>query len=170
MTQLLAVDPGAERCGWAILEPGPKLVDSGVAKWPRSKDEDFQKYRMRLEHAAYHHWADLIRDQYIDTVVNETIPAVGFNVSTQSYLANCVATTLHCAAFGWGCNLSQISARSVQTRIAVRKDTKKITKAQVRNGVIEIIPGVGKELTHHLMEWDRWDAIAIGLCYLGYKL
>jgi Holliday junction resolvasome RuvABC endonuclease subunit len=78
--------------------------------------------------------------------------------------------TLHCAAFGRGSSVAQISARTVQSRIAKRTASKNITKAQVRNGVIELMPEVGIDLTQHLMEWDRWDAIAIGLCHLGYRL
>lgn len=163
------MDPGAERCGWAILDSGPKLIDCGVAKWPRD-GQDFQKYRLVLEHSAYWHWDNLLSANNIYGIVNETVPAVGFNVSTQAYLANCVASTLHCAAYGRGLTVAQVSARTVQTRIAKRKETNNITKAQVRNGVIELMPEVGIKLTKHLMEWDRWDAIAIGLCYLGYRL
>ena len=169
MAQLLSVDPGAERCGWAILEPGPKLIDSGVAKWPRNGRE-FQKYRLELEQNAYWFWNHKLLSPLIGTVVNETVPAVGFNVSTQAYLASCVVATLHVAAFTRGRGVSQVSARTVQSHIAKRGTSKNITKAQVRNGVIEIMPEVGQQLTQHLMEWDRWDAIAAGLCHLGYKL
>ena len=170
MAQLLSIDPGAERCGWALLESGPKLVDSGVVKWPRVEDEEFQKYRLRLEREAYWHWDGVLSSWHIYGVVNEIVPAVGLTVATQTYLTSCMVSTMHAAAYGRGKSVEQISARKVQAGIARRKKGNNITKAQVRNGVIEIMPEVGKQLTHHLMEWDRWDAIAIGLCHLGYRL
>lgn len=170
MRQLLAIDPGAEKCGWAILEPGPKLIDSGVQKWPRGSNEAYQAYRLRVEHDALWFFDAILASQHIGRVVNEIVPPAGFNNSSQSYLANCVASALHCAGFSRGCSVSQISARTVQSRVAKKKSGNHITKAQVRNGVIEIMPEVGKALTQHLMEWDRWDAIALGLTSLGHKL
>ena len=46
--RILAIDPGAERCGWALLEDGPTYIDSGILGLPR-QGADFQLYRLELD-------------------------------------------------------------------------------------------------------------------------
>jgi hypothetical protein len=64
--------------------------------------------------------------------------------------------------------VEQVSARSWESKIAKRKTKKeKVTKPKIRNGVLVHLPGLKQELAKYLNEWDRWDAIAIGLHNLG---
>lgn len=167
--RLLAVDPGAERCGWALLEPGPTLLRSGVLRCHREADEAFQPYRLRLEQKAGRFF-DRILVVKCDISMNEIIPAVGggnFAVATQSYLANCVVSVLHDCAFRRGVEVRQIAARTVQSKIGIKGRTGKVSKAGMRNGVLQHFP----HLSMHVKDsddwpWDRWDAIGIGLAAL----
>jgi Holliday junction resolvasome RuvABC endonuclease subunit len=162
---VLAIDPGAERCGYAIFDTGSDelLIRSGILDTPRNK-EDFQPYRMALEERTLVYF-DLMFDKYApDLAVNEIIPAVGggnFSVTTQSYLTNCVVSTFHNVAFMHGAQTKQVAARSVQAAIAVRGKSKKISKVQVRNGVIERLPQLRPRIKELVA--DETDAIAIGL-------
>lgn len=165
--RVLAVDPGAERCGWAVLDDGPKLVQSGILRTPR-EDMEYQDYRLYLEIRSLGYFDNLLYAYQPDLVVNEIIPAVGggnFVVATQSYLANCVVTCLHACAYREGMKVEQISARTVQSKIAVRGKSKKITKVQVRNGVIAHLPELKSRVSDLVA--DESDAIAIGLVALG---
>lgn len=103
-----------------------------------------------------------------DTVVSEIVPAVGFNNASQSYLANVAISTVHACAFAAGIDCVQVSARTVQKNIAIRGNSKRVTKAQVRNGVLKLLP----ELEHRKSDWTKIfeepDALAIGLDYLGF--
>lgn len=174
--KVLSIDPGAERCGWAVLEPGlpgPKVTDSGVFRCPRN-DEDFQDYRIRLENEAFYFFLHQLTEVDATHVVNEIVPAVGggnFVVATQSYLVNTVVASLHIAAFIHGVWPEQIAARTVQKRVGITGRTGKVTKAGMRNGVVTIIP----DLLPHVSAkdewpWDRWDAIGIGIAYMGYSI
>lgn len=160
--RILAIDPGAERCGYAVFDDN-ELVVSGILDAPRD-GEDFQPYRMALEERTVVYFDMLFSKYRPDLAVNEIIPAVGggnFAVATQSYLANCVCTTFHNCAFIHGVKVIQVSARSVQARIAVRGKSKKITKVQVRNGVLERLPHLRPRIKELVA--DETDAIAIGL-------
>lgn len=173
MVRGLFIDPGAERCGWAVLETGPTYVASGLLYFPREK-EDFQPYRLALEAITWER-AGVLLDEYEPTIlVNETIPAVGggnFVVATQSYLANVACTTIHAAAIDVGVPVAQISARTVQTAMAgKKKQGQKITKPQVRNGVIALLPELKPRIKDWVKVFDECDAIGIGLAYLGYSV
>lgn len=169
--KLLAIDPGAERCGWAVMQPGPKLLDSGVFSCHRN-GEDFQDYRIRLENEAFYFFHHKMEEEKFTHIVNETVPAVGggnFVVATQSYLVNCVVASLHISAFIHGVWPEQIAARTVQSRIGIKGRTGKVTKAGMRNGVITILPDLRAFVSDKEWPWDRWDSIGIGCAFMGYK-
>lgn len=167
----LSFDPGGEKLGWACLDSGPRYVASGVSRWPRA-GQQYQPYRMYLTAQVRSTILFLLDDYEPEKIVTEIVPAigsVGFMSSGQGYIANVVATTIHNVAMADGVPIEQISARSWEKEIALRPGgkSKKITKAQIRNGVLEHLPDLRKELSEHLMEWDRWDALGMGLVVLG---
>lgn len=167
----LTIDPGGEKLGWAILEPGPKYIGSGVLRWPR-KERKYQEYRMDLTRASRQAIQELCELYDPEEIVTEIVPSVGsmgFMTSGQGYIANVVATTAHNVSFELGIPVKQVSARSWESRIALRGRSKKITKAQIRNGVLSHLPELKVTLKDHLNEWDRWDALGLGLFCLGYK-
>jgi hypothetical protein len=106
-----------------------------------------------------------------EKIITEVVPAIGsqgFMASGQGYIANVVATTIHNVALDSDIPVEQVSARSWESKIAKRKTKKeKVTKPKIRNGVLVHLPGLKQELAKYLNEWDRWDAIAIGLHNLG---
>jgi hypothetical protein len=173
----LAFDSGAERLGWASI--GSEFSDiterahpyyhmSGIIKMHRG-NQAFQEYRLEITRTLLHWVPTLIELTEPELVVSEIIPPMGFNNSVQSYLANVAITAVHAVVIDSGIPLKQISATSVQSQIALGKKTKKTSKVQVRNGVLELLP----ELKHRKSEWSRspWDevdAIAIGLTTLGF--
>jgi Holliday junction resolvasome RuvABC endonuclease subunit len=170
VTSVLAFDPGATRCGWAFVTTrggAPLYGGSGILGIPKV-GRDFQSYRLAMERyfiAAI----DLILDTYEpERVVNEIVPPIGSGnfVGPQSYLVNIVATVIHNCAFRRGIEVKQISAGSVQKSIAIRGRSKKITKVQVRNGVIAQFPDLKASIMK--MRADETDAIAIGLAALGF--
>jgi Holliday junction resolvasome RuvABC endonuclease subunit len=170
---VLAIDPGALRAGWAILgSPGDDgkatHIASGVVHHPRLPKQPFQEYRMELTG----HWVeeafDLLEEYKPDILISETVPSRGPEIMDQLYLANVQITVLHAIAMSYGVPVVQVSARSVQAKIALRKKDVKVTKPQVRNGVLLQFPeletrlkGKGKQI------FEESDAIAIGLYFFG---
>lgn len=172
--RVLTFDPG-KKCGWAVLESsldGPKHMASGTLHFPREGKETYQDYRLRLTLAIQKNTRRLCQLYAPDRVIVEIVPAqgsYGFMTSGQSYIANVTATTIHGVAMDRLIPLEQVSARSWQSRIAKRGKSKKITKPQIRNGVLVFLPDLRKDLAEYLMAWDRWDAIGIALFSLGYQ-
>lgn len=165
--RILSIDPGATRAGWAILETGPVYVDSGVIPYPRN-GLPFQEYRLNL--AKY--WVgiaqDLIGGWSPDVLVSETVPSRGMNIPEQGYLANVQITTVHAIAYMSGIKVVQVSANSVKSKIAVRGRGKKITKPQVRNGVISLLPELKPRISDWVKIFEEPDALAVGLYFLGH--
>jgi Holliday junction resolvasome RuvABC endonuclease subunit len=170
---VLAVDPGALRAGWAILgSPGDDgkaaHIASGVIHHPRLPKQPFQEYRMELTEHWIEEAFDLLEEYKPDVLISETVPSRGPEIMDQLYLANVQITVLHAIAISYGVKVVQVSARSVQSKIALRKKDVKVTKPQVRNGVLLQFPELesclrskGKQI------FERSDAIAIGLYYFG---
>lgn len=168
----LNFDPGGEKLGWAVVDQGPAHVQSGVLRFPRS-GQPYQEYRVKLTSAVRESVRRLLYAYRPDRVVTEIVPpqgSAGFLMSGQSYIANVVATTIHNMCFELDVEFVQVSARSWQSRIALRKSkSDKITKPQIRNGVLTHFPGLKKQMSPaQIKEWDRWDAIGIGLFSLGH--
>lgn len=167
--RVLAFDPGATRTGWAVLEEGPKYIASGVEYNPRG-DTKFQIYRMELSRFWVDRGLDLLLEYEPDVVVSETVPSRGAGIPEQLYLANVQITIVHALAIMYGsCEVQQISARTVQKAIAIRGNSRKVTKPQVRNGVLSLLPELKPRLKEFIKVFEETDALAIGLWHLGYK-
>ncbi len=173
----LGIDGGAERLGWGIVEKTrtrPVYLGSGLVKMPRDTGT-FQTYRLEFIKAyvdALTKPGALFDPSFIklDAVVNETVPAVGSFGGTQMYLANVSVTIIQTLAMERDIPVYQIGATSVHTSIVGKRPKgKKVTKPQVRNGVINLLP----ELEHRKRDWvkhfDEPDALAVALAWLGYK-
>lgn len=177
--RVLGIDPGAERCGFAVLhrnEQGQILMeDSGLVSFPKYANETFQIYKCRLIEFWAQEADTLIGLYAPDEIAIEIVPAVGggnFVAATQSYLAHTQATTLHAIAALNRYPVHQIGATTVKARIGGRKSSSKV---QVRNGVFEILPEVEvkkkSEWKTQFREgiYDESDAFAIALTHLGMR-
>jgi Holliday junction resolvasome RuvABC endonuclease subunit len=174
--RILALDPGAERMGWASIGKTqsvpielPYYHLSGVLALTRG-EKDFQDYRLALEEEVTHSTAALIELTQPNLMVSETLPSVLLN--SQTYLANVAVSCAHSVAFSLGVPVRQIAARTVHSTIALRpkKKTKGVTKAQVRNGVLAILKPTEVEEQEIRQAWDASDACAIGLAALGFNV
>ena len=175
---VLSIDSGATRAGWAVLGDYPpayrvggtvSYIASGVVHHPRLDTQKFQEYRMELTERWIDETFSLIEEYKPDVVVTETVPSRGPEIMDQLYLANVQVTTLHVVALTFGLKVVQVSARTVQAKIAKRKPGVKVTKPQVRNGVIERLPEVEDRLKACKI-FEESDALAIGLYYLAHLL
>src|SRR3954470_4313696 len=101
MSKVLAIDPGAKRLGWAVLEETDKNkppiyhgsgyfgVERGGNDGKENK-EPYQKYRLRLVDFWIKQAPIMFNRYKPDVVVAEIVPPVGggnFVVATQSQLA-----------------------------------------------------------------------------------
>lgn len=166
---ILALDPGAERMGYAFLDEGPTYIESGIYRCPRQKDEKYQTYKIRLEEFWSVEALPLLTRHPITTIVNEIVPAVGggnFVVATQSELTKTAITAVHVIAFMNGVGVRQVAANKVKLSVTGNSAA---TKVGVRNGVIEALPELANKKSSWLKEFDEPDAIAIGLTWLGYR-
>ncbi len=170
--RVLAFDPGAKRAGWAVLDEGPIYVASACVYFERGKnpEEAFQVYRMRLCEFWEEYAESLIAWYRPTRVVTETVPPVGANNMSQMYLANVMATTVHTVCHNMMVPVSQVSARTVSTRIAIRKPNTKVTKVQVRAGVLQLLPELKPRLADWIKIFEEPDAISIGLHALNHTL
>lgn len=168
---ILAVDPGATRAGWAVLGAYgglPNYIASGVVHCAKRPDQKFQDYRMELIALWLDEAFDLIEEYKPNVLITEVVPSRGPEIMDQMYLMNVQCTTLQAVALTYGVKVVQVSARTVQSKLALRKKDVKVTKPQVRNGVLTHYP----ELTERLKPkgsqvFEESDAIAIGLWYTG---
>ena len=165
--RVLSFDPGATRAGWAVLDTGPSYVVSEVVHYPRLPKQKFQEYRLALTDFWVGEADDLIALYQPDVLVSETIPSRGPAIMDQLYLANVQITTVHAIAYAYGIKVVQVSARSVQSEIALRKEGVKVTKPQVRNGVLHILPELEPERKRFTKVFERTDALAVGLWFMG---
>lgn len=172
---VLAIDPGATRAGWSALSysksNGVSYIASGVIYFPRKSKQAFQQYRMELTK----HWVSEsfhLLDKYQPGIlVSETVPSRGPVIMDQLYLANVQITVLHTLALSYGTKIEQVSARSVQSKIALRKKDLKVTKPQVRNGVLLYFPDLKDKLKScGSSVYEESDAIAVGLYYCDFIL
>lgn len=179
--RVLALDPGAERMGYAILERPEddknkpcRRIGSGFLGIKRdsneSEKEAYQQYRLRLIDYWIAETPTLLNSFTPDVVVSEIVPVVGggnFVVATQSQLASTAITVVQAVARQRGLKVEQLGATTVKAKIGGRK---KATKVQVRNGVFKLLPGSEVFKKQWTVLFDESDAHAIGLTYLGYKI
>jgi Holliday junction resolvasome RuvABC endonuclease subunit len=172
--RILGFDPGAVRCGWAVLDSGPAYQASGVYGLERpkqgSKLEPYQSYRLRL----IPFWVDttmsLLSRYQPDKVISEVVPVVGggnFVAATQSQLAATVTTVIHTVATLHDYEIGQLSAITVKTQIGGHKSA---TKVGVRDGVFNLLPPLRtryKEWSGSKGQFDEPDAIALTLVALN---
>lgn len=179
--RLLAIDPGATRMGWAVLDytcenvndenpTSITYVASGILGFPKMEGEGWQDYRMRL----IQYWAfqteEIIQDYSPHRFANETIPVIGVGkASAQSVLANAALASVQTIIAKHHIPIQQVAAISVKARIGRDRSASKVG---VRNGVIEYFP----YLAPRKKDWtksdtfDEPDAIAIGLVALLVRL
>ncbi len=185
--RILAIDPGAERMGWAIMDRidgnNPTVFESGFLGIERrtkrrgfKTDEPFQEYKLRVINYFVHKSTWIFHKFPLTKMVNEILPATGggnFIAATQSELAKTALTVLHARATERLVTIVQIGATSIKTVIGGKKDA---SKARVRNGVIErldddvLIQTLKTETTGGSPIWDRSDAIATGFTYFEQKV
>ena len=108
---------------------------------------------------------ELMEEYTPSKVITEIVPSRGAEVMDQLYLANVMITAVHCIALMQGIEVVQVGARTAQAAIAKRKPGVKVTKPQVRNGVIDRLPEVADRLAGCQI-FEESDALAIGLWYL----
>jgi Holliday junction resolvasome RuvABC endonuclease subunit len=172
--RILAFDPGAKRCGFAVLEesaakPTFLYITSGISGIERGEKEAYQEYRLRLVEFWVVEAANLLAQYEPDHIIAEIVPAVGggnFVVATQSQLALCVVTTIQSIAVTQGIEFSQVAAGKVKRNIGGVKDASKI---KVRNRVLEVFPDLANRKKDWIKVFDETDAISIALYKLGYK-
>lgn len=173
--RVLGFDPGAERMGWASLEYENSEITyhmSGVISIPKGNLKP-QQYKLELV-VTLAHWVPTLLDlTEPDEVASEIVPSVGgggFMASTQGYQANTAITVVHTIACLSGLPVIQYGANTVQKRIAIgTKPGGKVSKVQVRNGVIQLFP----ELEPRKREWvkifEEPDAIAVAATHVGAR-
>lgn len=174
MTRILFYDPGAERCGWAVIEGDgstePKYIASGILACPRDKKEGYQDYKLRLEQVHTLLAPTMFAEYEPDIIGNEIVPAVGggsFIVATQSELAKSAISVIHAMAFERQYPVKQIGATSIKKMIG---GSGSATKVKVRNGVLALFPELAPRKSEWVKVFDEPDAIAGGAATLGYKL
>lgn len=172
---ILALDPGAVRMGWSVLDYGPKYVSSGILGMPRPVmgldkkgkkiKQPFQEYKLDIEEYFAIEGAKLF-ERKLDFLVNEILPAVGggnFVVATDSELAKTALTCMHVLATERDVAIQQMGATTIKKKVTGNPNA---TKVAVRNGVVKTFP----ELKSRIKDWtkifDEPDAIATGIAYL----
>jgi Holliday junction resolvasome RuvABC endonuclease subunit len=177
--RLLALDPGAERLGWAVLEGGPgqtlRYLDSGISRCPRgvrSKDkkEPYQEYRLRMVEEMAFAAIDLLIRWEPDRLTNELVPPVGGGAFSsnghQAQLAATAVTAFQTIALYVGIEVTQISAKTVKKRLTDDADANKV---KIRDHVLAFFPELKNSHPEWTKEFDEPDAIGTGLVELGYS-
>lgn len=169
--RVLSLDPGAKRCGWAVLERegrtgATSYVASGISGLPR--DGNYQDYRLELIE-YWTEFAHALNNSYEPQVlVSEIMPPVGGNIASiiNRQLGLTVVTVVQ-AMLWWDVKVEQLGASTVKKRVT---GTGKATKVKVRNGVLLALPELEPrrpEWTGKDAVWDEVDALAVGLSYLS---
>lgn len=168
--RVLSFDPGGIRIGVALLETGPSgpsYLKSGVFDNPQDPSWAFQVYRYSYTQLLWEEFNALVANEKPDLMANEVVPAVGSFSGTYMYLANVATTVWHCVAIDHGITAKQIGATSVHK--AMTGKGRKVTKPQVRNGVLKLLPELEGRKKDWVKVFEEPDAIAIGLTALGYR-
>lgn len=173
MPNVLALDPGAERLGYVVLEERegelPLSRASGMVGVKRGADEEYQTYRLRIIDYFIGKADELIRTHNPVVIVNEIIPPVGGNASNQiqRQLALTALTAFQTVGRQSKIELKQIAASTIKAKIG---GNRKATKTTVRNNVFVIMPETLIFKKQWVGVYDESDAYAVGLTYLGYNV
>lgn len=170
--RILAMDPGAKRCGWAVLSEGSKnrseikYHDSGILGLVQPSK--YQDYRLRLIEYWVIHATQLFHIHEPEAVVSEIVPPTGGTMGgiINRQLSLTVITTVQALAWQQHCPLIQIGASTVKKKVG---GSGKASKVKVRDGVISLLPELEsrrKEWTGKDAVYDEIDALAIGLTHL----
>lgn len=163
----MGIDPGATRCGYAILKfsfendvfSDHEYVVSGVFGLRRNDDESYSEYKVRLiENSS--EFQDLFDEHQPDLIVFEFLPVTNAGAAAgQRLLAFVVATCGQLLAELNGIPWVEMSAVSVKKEITGQG---KATKAQVKNALLKIIPELEKRKKYLA---DETDALAIPIAW-----
>ena len=156
---MLAIDPGALRLGWALLNTEPlTLIASGIQEVPKGDDEKHGDYLDRL----ICHWTEeahvWLLEERPDLIVTERLPVILSNVQATS--ARIALTVIRSVAYRDGYPMVEIAANTIKKDLT---GNGKATKVAVRNAVIATFPELEprkRELTNPA---DESDAIGIGI-------
>ena len=152
--------------GWALLESGPKYIDSGILSAGRLNLK-YQDYRLKVIDLCQAWAFGALNSRKPDALVSELLPVTGFNNMSQAILAQAAVTAVQTAACHLHIPVVQVSAQTVKTRIGGSPNA---TKVKVRNGVLEILPELEDKKGAWVKVFDEPDAIAVGLTYLGHDI
>lgn len=169
--KVLALDPGAKRCGWAVCEGNGdakeiKYIASGILGLEQTLS--YQEHRLGL----IRYWLDnalrLLYAYRPDIVVSETVPPTGGTMGNivNRQLALTVVTTVQAVAYESRHKVAQLGASTVKKRVA---QSGKATKVKVRDGVLAKLPMLEQrrpEWTGKDAVWDEVDALAVAIAYL----
>lgn len=163
----MGIDPGATRCGYAVLKfsfenntfSDHEYVTSGVFGLKRNDDESYSEYKVRLIKNSSE-FQDLFDEHQPDLIVFEFLPVTNVGAAAgQRLLAFVVATCGQLLAELNGIPWAEMSAVSVKKEITGQG---KATKAQVKNALLKIIPELEKRKKYLA---DETDAIAIPIAW-----
>lgn len=176
--RVLSFDPGSVRMGWAVQDGAPPArpthVASGVFYYPRGDRELYQPYRLKMLRDWFENNAPMLLEEYQpDKVVNEVVPSRGAGEAgtTLLILAQSNVDAVHCACMVWGTPFEQVSASTMQKAVyGEHKKGEKITKAKLRNAVLQWYPELREEYWKAwLKQFEQPDAIGVGIAGMGYK-
>lgn len=164
MSNILSVDPGFKRLGFALWDKDNNLVHSGaVGPGDRHEDEPWANYLYR----GISFFSEWITPFTYNTLVIENLPptsaSANFKSSSQVPLVFAATTVVLV-------HTRKIKAEVVFTPSQKWKkdlfDDVKITKAQTRRKIIDLYPNIKTTSKISDIPFDQTDAIAIGLNWI----
>lgn len=164
--RILALDPGAKRMGYAVVENGPTYLASGIKGLERH-NQLYQSYRLDLIGYFQEIGNKLIDEHQPDVMVSEILPIRGFRDMSQAFLASTAVTVMQTVAVSRNVVLGQVAAQTVKVAMT---NNPRATKVGVRNGMVKFFPELTQKAKGWTKEFDESDAIAVGLTYLGYEI
>lgn len=171
LPRVLGFDPGAERCGWAVVDDGPIYVASGIVATPYNNGERYQEYRLRLIDLWIDKARELIDRYEVQRIANELVPPVGggnFMVAVQSQAVLSMLTVIQAQAMAINLPIHQYGSTTIKARIGGHK---KATKVKVRNGVYFFFPELKESMwTEWVRVHDESDACAVALTDHGLRV
>lgn len=169
--RVIGMDPGAEKCGWAILDvygSGANVryeyVYSYVHMLPKGSDK-WTEYRRRLTTVWTDEFTGML--QFVPNVVcNELLPVTaGSPSAAQRILGMTVVVVTHTICHQQGIECVEYAANTIKKRVTGKGTS---TKVKVRDAVLEIFPELLPRKKEFIKTPDETDAIATALVGAGY--